>query len=136
MESLVIIALVTLRIAATTWANVQQKRLLSPSELRPLWLVVTVWSWMTLLTAPWWLQTFGLGAHFWGWMLLTCLLEVPGNVLLLRSLQQTELSVFGPLSSSKPAISLALALVLFGQVPGWFGAIGVAIVVLGSVILT
>lgn len=139
--------LVTVRIASTNWGNVVQKRLLAPGGDSPLGLFAGVWGWMTLLTAPWWIgalaEACGIpvgtstGGHaFWFWMLVTCLLEVPGNVLLLRSLQHTELSIFGPLSSFKPVISLALAMLLFGEVPSLFGAVGVAIVVLGTIGLT
>jgi drug/metabolite transporter (DMT)-like permease len=127
---------VAIRIAATNWANVVQKRLLAPGSASPLQLVAGVWGWMTLLTLPWWIGAWNAGSPFWFWMLTTCVLEVPGNVLLLRSLQQTELSVFGPLSSFKPVISLALAMLLFGETPSISGAVGVAIVVLGTIWLT
>lgn len=135
-SGLIIALLLAVRIAATNWANVVQKRLLTPGSALPLQLVVGVWGWMTLLTIPWWIGAWTAGYAFWFWMLLTCLLEVPGNVLLLRSLQQTELSVFGPLSSFKPVISLALAMLLFSEMPSVWGAVGVGIVVLGTIWLT
>lgn len=135
-NGLITALLVAVRIAATNWANVVQKRLLAPGSASPLQLVAGVWGWMTLLTVPWWIGAWTAGYAFWGWMLVTCLLEVPGNVLLLRSLQQTELSVFGPLSSFKPVISLALAMLLFGEIPSMLGAVGVGIVVLGTLWLT
>lgn len=133
---LITTVLVTVRIASTNWGNVVQKRLLAPGGDSPLRLFAGVWGWMTLLTAPWWIGAWTAGYAFWFWMLVTCLLEVPGNVLLLRSLQHTELSIFGPLSSFKPVISLALAMLLFGEVPSLFGTVGVAIVVLGTIGLT
>jgi drug/metabolite transporter (DMT)-like permease len=135
-SGLITALLVAARIAATSWANVVQKRLLSPGSMSPLRLVVGVWGWMTLLSLPWWIGACNASYAFWFWMLITCALEVPGNVLLLRSLQQTELSIFGPLSSVKPVISLLLALVLFGETPSGMGALGVAIVVLGTLSLT
>lgn len=140
-NGLITALLVAVRIAATNWANVVQKRLLAPGSASPLQLVAGVWGWMTLLTIPWWLSlawsgAWNAGYAFWFWMLVTCLLEVPGNVLLLRSLQQTELSIFGPLSSFKPVISLGLAMLLFGEMPSLPGAAGVGIVVLGTLWLT
>ncbi len=45
------------------------------------------WGWMALLMLPWSWSTLWLGSVFWFWMLITCLLEVPGNVMLLRSLR-------------------------------------------------
>jgi drug/metabolite transporter (DMT)-like permease len=128
--------LVAVRIAATNWANVVQKRLLVPGSLPPLPLFAAVWCWMMLLTLPGWISAFGLGIVFWGWMFLTCLLEVPGNVLLLRSLKQTELSIFGPLSSFKPVISLLVAFLLFGERPNSWGLLGVVIVLVGTALLT
>ncbi len=113
-----------------------QKRMLHAASFSPLTLFAIEWWWMTVLTAPWWLGTFSLGAVFWWWMLLTCLLEVPGNVMLLRSLRTTELSIFGPLASVKPAISLLLSFVLFAEVPTALGVVGVLVVLLGSAILT
>jgi len=128
--------LVAARIASTTWANIVQKRLLATSSPSPLELFTQVWGCMTLLSLPGWISTLSLGLHFWSWLLLTCLLEVPGNVLLLRSLKHTELSIFGPLSSFKPVVSLLLAFLLFGQSPSGMGALGVGIVIVGSICLT
>lgn len=91
---------------------------------------------MTLLTIPWWVSAFSAGPTFWGWLFLACLLEVPGNLLLLRSLEQTELSIYGPLSSFKPIISLLLAFVIFGEQPGLWGLAGVAIILIGTIWLT
>ncbi len=130
--------LVLARVAATNWANVIQKQLLLRSELSPLGLFAAVWSWMALLTLPWTIGLWATGTakEFWVWMAITCALEVPGNVLLLRSLRNTELSIFGPLSSFKPVISLGLAFVCFGERPTAFGLLGVCIVLLGTAWLT
>lgn len=136
MPTIFIAALVATRIAATSWANVVQKRMLNANAYSPLALFVIEWGWMTLLTVPWWLSTLSLGAMFWFWMLLTCLLEVPGNVMLLKSLRSTELSIFGPLASFKPAIGLLLSFILFAEVPTAWGIVGVLVVLLGSAILT
>lgn len=136
LDGLITALLVAVRIAATTWGNVVQKRLLTPGRLPPLELFAAIWGWMTLLMCPWWISAIRLDSVFWGWLLLTCLLEVPGNVLLLRSLQQTELSIFGPLSSFKPVVSLLLAFCLFGERPGVWGLFGVVIVLLGTLWLT
>lgn len=135
-SGLITALLVATRIAATSWANVVQKRLLNQGGHSPLSLFAAIWGWMTLLTIPWWITAFELSGMFWVWILLTCLLEVPGNVLLLRSLQHTELSIFGPLSSVKPVISLLVAFLLFGEQPNAAGMVGVAIVLLGTLWLT
>ena len=136
MSTIFLASLVAMRIAATSWANVVQKRMLYAHTYSPLALFTIEWGWMTLLTLPWWVSTFSLGGMFWFWMTVTCLLEVPGNVMLLRSLRSTELSIFGPLASFKPAISLLLSFLLFAEVPTWLGMVGVLVVLLGSAILT
>ncbi len=56
--------------------------------------------------------------------------------MLLRSLRSTELSIFGPLASFKPVISLLLGFVLFAEAPTLLGLVGVLVVLLGSAILT
>lgn len=133
---LIIALLVTARIAATNWANVFQKQMLLSRSVTPLALVTSMWGWITLMTMPWWLSSWDRSAAFWGWMILACLLEVPGNVLLLRSLRTTELSVFGPLSSFKPVISLLVAFVIFGERTSSYGLLGVLIVLIGTLWLT
>ncbi|MFO1065160.1 MAG: DMT family transporter [Pirellulales bacterium] len=128
--------LIAARIGSAAWSNVLQKQLLSDSRASPARLLVQSWAWMMLMTIPLWISALSAGGFFWIWMLLACALEVPGNWLLLRSLQHTDLSVYGPLNSIKPAISLVLALFLFGQAPSWTGLVGTLIVLTGSILLT
>jgi drug/metabolite transporter (DMT)-like permease len=105
--------------------------------------LVAVWGWMTLLLSPWWISSLAEigGNHpsvpirFWVWMTFACALEVPGNYLLLRSLQRTDLSVFGPLSSYKPIVGMLLAWLLLAEVPNSLGLIGMLIVLGGSYLL-
>jgi drug/metabolite transporter (DMT)-like permease len=124
------------RIATASWSNVAQKRALAGLHWTPWPLLVTTWGVMTFLAAPWWIAAVGLEPGFWYWMLAACALEAPGNWLLLRSLRCTDLSVYGPLNSFKPAVSLGLAALLFGEWPSATGVAGVAIVLLGTVWLT
>ncbi len=105
---------------------------------------------MTLALTPWWVLAITsdiqhataeqAAAHatnwaFWGWMVLACGLEVPGNFLLLRSIQRTDLSIFGPLSSYKPIVGMLLGWRVLAELPTLFGIIGVGIVLCGSLLL-
>ena len=105
---------------------------------------------MTMALAPWWgwaiYESLALliqqeqGAApkalaFWGWLTIACTLEVPGNFLLLRSIQRTDLSIFGPLSSYKPIVGMLLGWWILAEVPTVFGLLGMGIVLGGSLLL-
>ena len=158
MSPLVLGLLVLGRIAAACWANVLQKRAINDARLlgKPptaLEMLVAIWMLMTIAMAPWWIGAIvgdvgrvveQVGASredsgdvwaFWGWMTLACVLEVPGNFLLLRSIQRTDLSIFGPLNSYKPVVGLLLGWLILAELPTLFGVIGMAIVLLGSLLL-
>ena len=66
---------------------------------------------------------------------VACALEVPGNFLLLRSIQRTDLSIFGPLNSYKPVVGLLLGWWILAEMPTLFGVVGMGIVLLGSLLL-
>ncbi len=142
------------RIAAACWSNVLQKRAINDARLlgKPptaLEMLLAIWTLMTIALAPWWItaiasdfsavaeqaaESHGTVA-FWGWMTLACALEVPGNFLLLRSIQRTDLSIFGPLNSYKPVVGLLLGWWILSEAPTLFGVVGMAIVLVGSLLL-
>ncbi len=144
------------RITAASWANVLQKQAINDSSKlgeRPtaLEMLLAILMLMTLALAPWWGRAVyqsleGLthteqiatpkGLSFWGWMTIACALEVPGNFLLLRSIQRTDLSIFGPLSSYKPIFGMLLGWWILAELPTVFGLIGMGIVLSGSLLLT
>lgn len=103
---------------------------------------------MVLALSPWWvgavMETVVDASEqsnapkwlaFWGWMSVACALEVPGNFLLLRSIQCTDLSIFGPLSSYKPIVGMLLGWWVLAELPTLFGVIGMGIVLAGSLLL-
>ncbi len=69
-------------------------------------------------------------------MAVACLLEVPGNFLLLRSIQSTDLSIFGPLNSYKPVVGLFLGWLILAEIPSYMGLVGMGIVLVGSLLLS
>ena len=157
MSPLVIGLLVLGRIATACWANVLQKRAINDARLagKPptaLEMLVAIWTLMTIAIAPWWFSAIAADLTtlasqqidapesatvwpFWGWMTLACALEVPGNFLLLRSIQRTDLSIFGPLNSYKPVVGLLLGWWILAEMPTLFGVVGMGIVLLGSLLL-
>ena len=143
------------RIAAACWMNVLQKRAINdtsklgtrPTALEMLLAILTI---MTMALAPWWAwaiyESWALlnqpeqgtapkALAFWGWLTIACTLEVPGNFLLLRSIQRTDLSIFGPLSSYKPIVGMLLGWWILAEVPTLFGVLGMGIVLGGSLLL-
>lgn len=132
------------RVAVTCVANVLQKQLFR-QNVCALTLMLVIWAWMTICMSPWWLGSLAGGwlwrpnwperAGDWGWMLAACALEMPGNWLLLRSLQRTDLSVYGPLNSFKPVVSILLAMLVLAEYPSLGGLIGIAIVLAGTCLL-
>jgi drug/metabolite transporter (DMT)-like permease len=62
-------------------------------------------------------------------------LAVAGNVLLVAALRSTDLSVLGPINAYKAIVSLALGVVLLGEIPPVFGAVGILLTVDGSALV-
>lgn len=159
VTSLLVFGLVLGRIAAASWANVLQKRAINDTTVlgeRPsaLELLLAIWMIMVVVLSPWWgtalvqaLSGTSAGTlaeeqavapnwfAFWGWMVVACALEMPGNFLLLRSIQRTDLSIFGPLSSYKPIVGMLLGWWILSELPTVFGVIGTGIVLAGSLLL-
>jgi drug/metabolite transporter (DMT)-like permease len=153
---LIISLLIVGRIAAASWSNVLQKRAINDTRVlgeRPTAqdMLLAIWMLMVVVLAPWWgsavlesLVTPLLQEQtdapkwfaFWGWMTIACALEMPGNLLLLRSIQRTDLSIFGPLSSYKPIVGMLLGWWILAEIPTLLGAIGMGIVLGGSLLLT
>jgi drug/metabolite transporter (DMT)-like permease len=62
-------------------------------------------------------------------------LDVPGNFFLVKSVCLSDLSLIGPLNSYKPVVALLLGVIVLGELPSLQGLIGVAIVLVGSMLL-
>lgn len=66
------------------------------------------------------------------WTLLALVVTVAANLLLIRALQLSPLSLTTPYLSFTPAATLLSGALLLGQAPGAVGLLGVAIVVVGA----
>lgn len=145
LEWLIVGLLVLGRIIAASWSNVLQKRSISlgnGSEVNPspLELQFAVWGCMALVLAPWWSGSLSKimvapANALWLWMAVACMFEAPGNFLLLRSLQRTDLSIFGPLASYKPLLGMLLGWLILNEAPSQLGFVGTCILISGTFVL-
>ena len=124
---------VVARILANPISNVFQKQLAERS-VHPLFIVAATHGLLTALALPVLVPTplAALGAAFWTNMVVSVALAVVGNVLLVYALRSSDLSVLGPINAYKAVFGLLLAVVLIGEMPTAFGALGVVLIVAGS----
>ena len=128
--------IVAVRIVANPVANVFQKRL-TQRAAHPLIVIAGTYALLTLAVLPFAVGTGwkALGPAFWGNMWTCAALAVAGNALLVAALRSMDLSVLGPINAYKAVVSLALGVVLLGEVPTAAGALGVLLTVAGSVLV-
>ncbi|RNI23743.1 EamA family transporter [Rufibacter latericius] len=69
---------------------------------------------------------------FWGYSLLVGLFGALGNGFLVRALQTGDLSVLGPVNAYKSVVGLLAAMVLLGEFPNIWGALGIMLIIGGS----
>ncbi len=127
--------LVCFRIGCNAWLNVLQKRLLN--QINSSLLVVATFVLLAALTTPFlFFYSFAnLPAAFWRNIILVVALDVPGNFFLVKSVGLSDLSLIGPLNSYKPVVALLLGIIVLGEFPSGPGLLGVAIILLGSLLL-
>lgn len=64
----------------------------------------------------------------WTNLTLCALLAVVSNLLLIRALQSSDLSVLGPLNAYKSVISVLLGIFLIGEIPNLPGVAGILLI--------
>jgi drug/metabolite transporter (DMT)-like permease len=124
---------VTLRIVANPLSNVLQKQL-TRRGAHPLVVIAVTHGILTpvavaLLAAMRWDD---LDSVFWINIVLCAVLAVVGNALIVYALRESDLSVLGPINAYKSVLSLVLAVVMLGEIPSVAGAVGVVLVLAGS----
>lgn len=127
---------ILVRIIANPLANVFQKQL-THRTADPLFITTATYGFLTLTCLAFWpyIQVSGLSGGFWGSMLACAGLAVVGNVFLVRAMHLGDLSVLGPINAWKSVVSMAVAVVLLGEIPGWAGLAGVVLMVVGSYVV-
>ncbi len=74
----------------------------------------------------------GLGAEFWGNILVCAALAVGCNTLIVAALQSADLSVLGPLNAYKSVVGLVLGALILREFPNVLGVLGVLLILVGS----
>jgi drug/metabolite transporter (DMT)-like permease len=124
------------RILSSSGSAALQKRM-AADGLAPTTVFATGIGVLAIVLAPIavWHRPSALPAQFWIYVCLAVVLDVPGNILLAKSFHEGELSVVGPLAAYKPALGLLLAALWLGETPSAAGALGVVVVLSGSLFL-
>ncbi len=123
---------VLVRIVANPCSNVFQK-VLTRKAADPLFIICATHGLLSLTCLPLVLLfPPPASADFWLNISACAALAVAGNVLLVRAVRLSDLSVLGPINAYKPVISLIPGLILLHEVPGLVGLTGIALVVAGS----
>jgi drug/metabolite transporter (DMT)-like permease len=121
------------RIIANPFSNVLQKKLAGGAS-HPLFIILITHGLLSLVALPvlLLLQPALPGAAFWHNMTLCAVLAITGNTLIVAALQNTDLSILGPINAYKAILSLLLGIFMLGELPSPAGLAGVAFILAGS----
>ncbi len=130
------IFIIICRILASPAVNLFQKKLTN-RNVRPEFIVMVSYLFFVLLSIPVFiiLQPFNFPTEFWVYVLLLGVLDILGNMFLVKSLSTIDLSVFGPLNAFKPVFALIVSAFLLSEIPSVTGLGGVCVIVAGSLLL-
>lgn len=73
-----------------------------------------------------------LPPEFWWYSILVGITGALGNAFLVKALQGGDLSVLGPVNSYKSVIGMIVGIFLLGEIPGFWGVLGVVLIIYGS----
>jgi drug/metabolite transporter (DMT)-like permease len=133
LSSILTAIAVLLRIFSNPLANVFQKQLTTKNN-HPLlinFLSYFLLSFFCLFIAIN-IQWQDLHQQFWLYSILGGIIGSIGNGFLVKALQKGELSVLGPVNAYKSVAGIIVAIFLLGEIPNFWGVIGVALIVYGS----
>jgi drug/metabolite transporter (DMT)-like permease len=120
------------RIVANPFSNVLQK-LLTRETASPLFIIGVTHGLLSLACAPMLLFIpVPVSAGFWINLSICALLAVAANTLIVQALKLSDLSILGPINAWKPVVSLLPGLLLLHEFPGWLGASGIILIIVGS----
>jgi drug/metabolite transporter (DMT)-like permease len=123
---------VLVRVVANPCSNVFQK-VLTRKAADPLFIICATHGLLSLACLPLVLLfSPPASADFWLDISACAGLAVAGNVLLVRALKLSDLSVLGPINAYKSVVSLVPGMILLHEVPGLVGLGGIALIVAGS----
>ncbi|WP_132051891.1 DMT family transporter [Pseudocnuella soli] len=124
---------VALRILSNPVANVVQKQLTNRGQ-HPL--LVNFLTYLLLSVACLCLVAVmdktALPPAFWWYSILVGIAGALGNAFLVKALQGGDLSVLGPINAYKSVIGMIVGIFLLGEIPGFWGVLGVVLIIYGS----
>jgi len=127
--------LIFMRVVLSVSANAVQKRLLlDRAGVYHTWILTYALMFCpaAVLASQRWGQP---DATFWRDIVLGGSLDAVGNLAMIAALRVTDLSVFGPLNALRPILALLFGWLFLGEIPRPAGVAGVAVTVIGGVIL-
>lgn len=129
--------IIVLRIFLGPIANVYQKKI-SNKGANSVFVVFVTYFIISVILFPFlfFINYQNLGIIFWKLIIITSLLDAVGNIFLVKALQTTDLSIFGPINSLKPAVTMIFAIFVINEIPTLNGIIGLIIILLGTIFLT
>ncbi|MDR2039504.1 MAG: DMT family transporter [Bacteroidales bacterium] len=124
---------VLLRILTNPLANVFQKQLTNRDH-HPLFINFLTFFILSVVCIPLAIHVgwFSFSYDFWLYCLLMGLMGSIGNGFLIKALQSGDLSVLGPVNSYKSVVGIIVGFFLLGEVPGWWGVLGIVLIIWGS----
>lgn len=132
-EAVLISAAILLRIFSNPLGNVIQKQL-TGNGLHPLF--VNFMTYFLLSVCCIFFVIFyslpELPYQFWVYSVLGGIAGAFGNGFLVKALHSGELSILGPVNSYKSVIGIIGGIILLGEVPNWWGILGIALIIYGS----
>ena len=121
------------RIIANPFSNVLQKKLAGGAS-HPLFIILVTHGLLSLVALPVLLLLHPAlpGLAFWQNITICAVLAIAGNTLIVAALQNTDLSILGPINAYKAILSLLLGIFMLGELPSPAGLAGVALILAGS----
>lgn len=131
--SLSLLLALVVRIFANPLANVYQKQL-TQKKISPLYVNFITYFLLSLgcLTLIFFIDWRVVTRMALVYAFIAGLLGAIGNGLLIKAFEKGDLSILGPINSYKAIVSLIFGIFVLGEIPGWWGLAGVALIVLGS----
>ncbi|MFT3904425.1 MAG: DMT family transporter [Niabella sp.] len=135
MTSVVVTIAVLFRIFSNPFANVFQKKL-TGNKVHALFVNFATYALLAvgcMVGVLFMRQTgFQLSAAFWKWSLLAAVCGALGNALLVKAVEQGELSILGPVNAYKSVVAMLIGIFVLREIPGSTGVLGVALIIWGS----
>jgi len=122
-----------LRVVSNPLGNVFQKQLTQQGS-HPLWVNFLTYLFLTFicLVGFGFLELVDLGKNFLIYSILGGIFGALGNGLLVKALQNGNLSILGPINSYKSIIGVIFGIFLLGEIPNGWGILGIGIIIYGS----